>query len=259
MGLNTGILERLRSDRKSAGELGIWPMLAFRAGRLSRRHRAAFAKPEPLVSICIATYNRARLLMERSLASSLGQTYRNIEIIVVGDGCTDETAELMARVSDPRLRFINRDRRGDYAAEPELRWLMAGADAMNHGFSMARGDFITQLDDDDMHAPDRVEKLVSFAKETRSDLIFHPFEWEQQDGSWEVNEARRFQLGSVTNSSIFYHRHLLKCPFDKASIVRFREPGDWNRLRKLRYLGARIGRHPDTMLRHFRERGQYGR
>jgi glycosyltransferase involved in cell wall biosynthesis len=259
MGLNTGILERLRSNRKSADELGRAARIEFRRARHHADYRSVYEKPQPLVSICIATYNRAQLLLERSLASSLAQTYPNIEVIVIGDCCTDETAELMAQITDPRVRFLNRCPRGDYPAEPELRWMVAGADAMNHAFALARGDLVTHLDDDDLYAPDRVEKLVSFMKRTRADLVFHPFEWEQPDGSWQLNEAKRFQLGSVTNSSIIYHRWFLRHPYDKVSIIGCREPGDWNRLRKLRYLGARIARHPDATLRHFRERSQYGR
>lgn len=258
MALNTGILERLRNDRKSASELGLAAPIKFRLARRTTNYRAAYEKPEPLVSICIATYNRARLLMERSLASSLAQTYGNIEVIVVGDCCTDETPDMMSRVTDPRVRFINRPARGDYPAEPELRWMVAGADPLNTAFSMARGEFITQLDDDDMHTPDRVEKLVSLAKRTRADLVFHPFEWEQPDGSWRINAAERFQLGQVTSSAVFYHRWFLNYPVDKASALGFHEPADWNRMRKYRYLGARIVRHPERMLRHFRERGQYG-
>jgi glycosyltransferase involved in cell wall biosynthesis len=259
MRLNTGILERLRNDARSAAELGFRAKLAFHLARRTRAYRAAYEEPEPLVSICISTFNRARLLAERSVASSLAQTYPNIEVIVVGDGCTDETEAVMAGMTDPRLRFVNRDRRGDYAGEPELRWMMAGADAYNHALSLARGSFITHLDDDDTHAPDRVEKLVAFAKVTRADLIFHPFTSEAPDGTWEVNPAERLLMGRVTSSSIFYHRWFARYPADKASILRFREPGDWNRLRKIRYLGARIRRHPDVMLKHFRERGQYGR
>src|SRR5262249_1151961 len=53
--------------------------------------KAAHPLPaEPLVSVCVATYNRAGLLTERCLPSVLGQTYRRFELIVVGDGCTDE-------------------------------------------------------------------------------------------------------------------------------------------------------------------------
>src|SRR5690349_20591388 len=43
---------------------------------------------QPLVTVCVATFNRGRLLTERCIPSILGQTYRNLELIVVGDGCT---------------------------------------------------------------------------------------------------------------------------------------------------------------------------
>ena len=62
---------------------------------------------QPLVSVNVATYNRAKLLTERCIPSVLGQTYDNLELIVVGDGCTDETEELVAEIDDPRLTFVN--------------------------------------------------------------------------------------------------------------------------------------------------------
>jgi glycosyltransferase involved in cell wall biosynthesis len=253
--LNTGILERLRSDLRSQRELGIVAKLDFHRARLSSGYRAAFREPDPLVSICTATYNRAELLIERSLASSRAQTYPNIEIIVVGDGCTDDTAERMRAIADPRIRFVNLEREA-YPVDPDLRWMVAGAQAINHALGMARGTFVTQLDDDDTHAPDRVEKLVRFAQAERADLIYHPFAYETPEGEWLVNDAPRFQLAKVTSSSIFFHRWFLKYPYDRESILRHREPGDWNRMRKYRYLGARIRRHPEILLRHFRERSQ---
>ena len=258
MPLNTGILERLRSDARSARELGLMAKLKFHLARRSRAYQSVYEKDEPLVSICIATYNRAQLLMERSLASSLAQTYPDIEIIVVGDCCTDETAELMSKVTDPRVRFVNRAVRGEYPAEPMQRWRVAGADAMNDALAMARGDFITQLDDDDTHAQDRTEKLADLMRRTRADLVFHPFEFEDPNGAWQLNAAERFQVGKVTTSSIFFHRWLLRYPVDKGSSLRWQEPADWNRFRKYRYLGARIERHAEPMLRHFRERSQSG-
>jgi glycosyltransferase involved in cell wall biosynthesis len=233
--------------------------LRFRAARRGQAYRAAYHKPRPLVSICIPTFNRAELLLERAVASSLGQSYDNVEVIVVGDACTDDTPRLMGQIADSRLRFVNRTQRGEYPADPQLRWLVAGADPLNQAFSLANGDFITQLDDDDMHTPDRVEKLVEMARQTQADLIFHPFESEQTDGSWRTHTANSFQLGNVTSSSILFHRQLLEYKVDKASSIHFREPADWNRLRKFRYLGAKIVRHPDVMLRHFREQAQYGK
>lgn len=253
---NTGVLERIRSDARTARELGVRPVWDFRRARWSPAYREAYDKAEPLVSICTATFNRAELLLSRSVASSLGQTYRNIEVIVVGDGCTDDTPGRIAKINDPRLIFVNLPRREDYPGDQQLKWMVAGANAINHAFSLAKGDFITQLDDDDAHTPDRVEKLVAFAKETRADLIFHPFAFQLPNYEWAVQEAERFLFERVTSSSIFYHRWFLRYPADKASILRWQEPGDWNRMRKYRYLGARIRRHPDIMLHHYRERSQ---
>src|SRR5260370_22450535 len=55
----------------------------------------------PLVTVIVTTYNRSRLLTERCIPSILGQTYDNLELIVVGDGCTDDTEELVSQLNDP--------------------------------------------------------------------------------------------------------------------------------------------------------------
>ncbi|MDT9598895.1 glycosyltransferase family 2 protein [Sphingosinicella rhizophila] len=223
--------------------------------RSSAAYQNLFNQPHPLVTICIATYNRGPLLLERSVASSLRQTYRNIQVIVVGDCCTDDTARLMATVRDNRLSFVNLPERGNYPTEPLLRWMVAGSVPMNHALGLAEGAFVTHLDDDDEHGPDRVEKLLSFIQQERADLVYHPFRSENESGGWTVNEASRFARRNVTTSSIFYHRWFTDLGWDPLS-YRLREPGDWNRLRKIRFLGARTRRHPDILLSHFRERNQ---
>jgi glycosyltransferase involved in cell wall biosynthesis len=234
---------------------GLAARAEFRRHRATPEYQAVFDKPEPLVSVCIGTYNRAALLRDRSLRSSLNQTYRNIEIIVVGDACTDDTEKVMREVSDPRLRFVNLPQRGDYPTDPHLRWMVAGTAPVNHALSMARGDFITHLDDDDEHAPERVEVLLREIQERRCDLIYHPFRTETEEGAWKVNRARSFRYVSATTSSIFYHRYFREWPWDPLA-YRYREPGDWNRLRKIRFLGARITRDPRILLTHYRERTQ---
>jgi glycosyltransferase involved in cell wall biosynthesis len=247
--------QRMREEVRSAQDLGRGARRDFRRERASAEYRAAYAKPDPLVSICIATYNRAELLLERSLRSSMAQTYVNIEIIVVGDHCTDRTAELMAKVADTRVRFVNLEERGDYPDDPELRWMVAGTKPVNHALSLARGDFITHLDDDDEHSPERVEELLTRIVETRADLVYHPFRHETARGEWLINEAASFGHGRVTTSSIIYHNWFRHLGWDPHA-YRYREPGDWNRLRKFRFLGARFVRHPGVFLTHYRERNQ---
>jgi hypothetical protein len=126
---------------------------------------------------------------------------------------------------------------------------------MNHALSLATGDFITHLDDDDEHMPDRVEKLVRHIQQTRADIVFHPFWRETAPDTWSVNQAARFEYTRVTTSSIFYHRWFRAVPWDLEA-YRYHEPGDWNRLRKFLYLGANAVRYPEPLLRHYRERNQ---
>jgi len=107
----------------------------------------------PLVSVIIPTWNRRQLLRE-TLASVRAQTYGNWEIIVVDDGSSDGTREMVEGLAsaDRRVRFVRRER------EP------SGAPACrNIGLAAANGEFILFLDSDDLLRPTclefRVEKL----------------------------------------------------------------------------------------------------
>ena len=205
--------------------------------------------------MCIATYNRGELLLERSLKSILNQDYSNLQIVVVGDCCTDDTAERMAALADQRVEFINLPERGRYPDEPRLRWMVAGTVAVNHALSLARGEFITHLDDDDEQPRDRIRKLVAFIREKRADIVWHPFKYERIPDEWHINHAPKFAVNQVTTSSAFYHRWFKSIPWDIGA-WRYLEPGDWNRFRKFRYLGVHAERHPDVLLSHYRERNQ---
>ena len=207
----------------------------------------------PLVSVCIATYNRAQLLVERCLPSVLGQSYPHLEVIVVGDGCTDETAERVAALRDPRLRFLNLERRGDYPADSLRRWMVAGTPAVNKALARVRGELITHLDDDDEYLSERLEKLVAFIRDEDCDLVWHPFWYEDPDGRWLLNEAGAFAFSRVTTSSVLYRSWFKKIPWDPAA-HRLMEPGDWNRFRRLRYVGSVCRRFPEPLVRHYRER-----
>ncbi len=235
--MNDSLLDSWLKDRKTA------------------EYQTVFNEPEPLVSICIATYNRGKLLAERAIPSVLKQTYRNLELIVVGDDCQDDTEERLARIDDPRLTFINLDKRGAYPDDSYLHWTVAGIKPENHALSLAQGHFITHLDDDDFYPLDRIEKLLGFIQENRYDFVWHPFHYENKIGRWELIEAPEFAKGQITTSSVFYHRWFKHIPSD-ISAYRFKEPGDWNRFRKFRYLGVNAGRYPEPMLFHHKERGQ---
>jgi len=71
------------------------------------------------VSVVIPTYNRAGVV-EQAIACALGQTRRDLEVIVVDDGSTDDTAEGVGRLSDPRLHYLSRAHAGVSSARSQL-------------------------------------------------------------------------------------------------------------------------------------------
>lgn len=103
----------------------------------------------PLVSVIVATYNRAHLISQ-SIESILGQSYPYLELIVVSDGSTDETESLVLSFSDSRIRFIKLDHTGIPAI------------ARNRGIREARGKYVAFCDDDDLWLKDKLVKQISF-------------------------------------------------------------------------------------------------
>lgn len=253
-----GELANLRKevdDLRSRADLPPTLLDEFQTARATAEYQAAFTKPEPLVTVCVGTFNRAELVTTRCLASICAQTYRNLQIIVIGDACTDDTAARIAALGDPRITFRNLPTRSVYPTAPELRWMVAGSIPFNHALADAKGDFVTHLDDDDEFVPDRIARLLAFAQSERADMVWHPFWFEPPEGGWRVNPARGFLASQVTTSAVFYHGWLARVPWDP-NAYRYREPGDWNRFRKIRYLGAKCVRYPDPLTRHYRERAQ---
>jgi len=103
----------------------------------------------PKVSVVIATYNRARFLPE-TIESVLKQRFRDFELIVVDDGSTDETREVLRSYGD-RVRSFYQENRGPSAAR-------------NLGIRQARGQWIAIQDSDDLCTPDHLEVLFGFAE-----------------------------------------------------------------------------------------------
>jgi len=103
----------------------------------------------PTVSVVIAAYNRARFLPE-TIDSVLGQRFRDFELIVVDDGSTDETQQVLKPYGD-RVRYFYQENSGPSAAR-------------NLGVRHARGEWIAIQDSDDLSTPDHLESLFAFAE-----------------------------------------------------------------------------------------------
>lgn len=109
-----------------------------------------------LVSVIVPTYNRAHLL-PRALDSVLDQTHANLELIVVDDGSTDDTPEILAAYGD-RIRVICQANSGVSAAR-------------NAGIRASRGEFVALLDSDDTWTPDKITCQINFFKANPKALI----------------------------------------------------------------------------------------
>jgi len=98
------------------------------------------------VSIIIPAYN-AEKWIALAIDSVLGQSWTNLEVIVVDDGSKDATIEMVEEISDSRVRLIRQENRGASAAR-------------NRGLIAANGDFIQYLDADDWLSPDKIENQL---------------------------------------------------------------------------------------------------
>ncbi len=108
----------------------------------------------PLVSIVLPTHNGARYLRE-SVDSCLRQTHEHLELIVVNDGSTDETEEIVLSYQDPRIV---------YARHHPNRGLPR---TLNVGFALAQGDYLTWTSDDNYYADNAIEVMLRALQETR--------------------------------------------------------------------------------------------
>ncbi len=101
----------------------------------------------PKVSVVIPTYNRAHLI-SRAIQSVLDQTYQDLEIIIVDDGSTDNTEEIVKSFKDERIRFIRYDKNKGASA------------ARNTGIRASKGEYIAFQDSDDEWFPDKLEQQM---------------------------------------------------------------------------------------------------
>lgn len=102
---------------------------------------------QPLVTIYTITRNRADLL-PRAMKSILGQTYKNIEYLIIDSASTDNTEDVVNSFHDDRIRYIKLEENKTFGA------------CVNMAFDMATGKYVSELDDDDEYRLDKIEKQV---------------------------------------------------------------------------------------------------
>lgn len=111
------------------------------------------------VDVIIPSYNRAKTI-GRAIESVLNQTYPYVNVVVVDDGSSDNTEQIVKSYSDPRVKFFR---------HPKNRGACA---ARNTGIDNSTGEFIAFLDSDDAWFPEKIEKQLAFLQENNGEITF---------------------------------------------------------------------------------------
>jgi glycosyltransferase involved in cell wall biosynthesis len=194
---------------------------------------------DPLVTVRIATYSAGERL-SLAIESALRQTYRNVDVLVVGDQCDDATATVAQRYAADGVRFLNLPRRGQYPVLSRQRWMVAGAAPMNVALELARGDWIAPCDDDDMLTDDHVERLLDHALRHRLEFVWSRAALEASDGSWSRTAEDTFEEGQISHGSVLYSTELRFMRYNRRAYIS-RRPGDWDLWRRMRRAGVKMG------------------
>ena len=177
-----------------------------------------------LVSVLMVNYNRGITIGE-SIKSVLAQTYRELELIIVDDGSTDDSCTVIESFQDPRIKLyrLGRNEHISYAT--------------NYGFQKVTGTYLARIDSDDVWYPEKLEKQIAF-------LNSHPeykicFAWidlideygnninEQQKGLLQVFESK-FQGQSDCLRRFFFEGNCLSHPSVVMRTALMHEIGGFN-------------------------------
>ncbi|MFF2676983.1 glycosyltransferase [Arthrobacter koreensis] len=137
----------------------------------------------PLVTVAISTYNRADYLSE-SIYSVLAQTMQDFEIIIVDDGSSDNTKDVVASFNDERIRYIYQENSGISAAR-------------NRAADEARGLYTAVLDDDDLMTPWRLEKHFEHLTLGSHGTFGSFVNFDNSTGEMKLYASKRLNSGTV--------------------------------------------------------------
>ncbi|HET7443409.1 MAG TPA: glycosyltransferase family A protein [Solirubrobacterales bacterium] len=212
----------------------------LRAVRASEEYELAFSEEEPLVSFLIPTYTSYETLRDVALPSILGQTYSNLEVIVVGDSAPPETAAAIAAIGDPRVTYFNRPNRGPYPEDPAKRWYVIGTPPFNEALAMARGRWIAALGDDDAVRPTHTERLLASARERRLEHCYGLQQVNFPEGAPITLGKFPPELGEWGLQGAIYLAGLRFFEMELSDAI-YDEPNDWSLCRRMMRAGVRTG------------------
>jgi glycosyltransferase involved in cell wall biosynthesis len=161
---------------------------------------------KPFFSIIIPTYNRGELL-RKSIESVINQTFSNWELLVIDDGSTDNTKDIVLSYKDSRIKYI-------YQVNAER------SAARNNGIVHAMGTYVCFLDSDDYFTRERLQKLYNSIIALNSPVAFFytAIVFDRPDGMWKRPEVERGKTGvfdfiataTIGNPQVCIHNNILQ-------------------------------------------------
>jgi glycosyltransferase involved in cell wall biosynthesis len=145
----------------------------------------------PAVSVIIATYNRSQTL-RHAIQSVRNSLFTDWELIVVGDACTDDTAECVSAFGDPRIQFVNLPIRCGDQSGPN-----------NHGLALARGRYVAFLNHDDFYLPDHLTGCVTELEASGADLVWVPCAVAHKNAGSPGERPFSFALEGVPHNFVY--------------------------------------------------------
>src|SRR5262249_52951798 len=123
---------------------------------------------QPLISVTIVTYNHEKFIGE-AVASVLRQTFADFEAVVVDDGSTDRTGEIIRSFSDPRIRYLHQANQGP-------------SGATNTALAACRGKYVAFMAGDDVLHPERLRRQRETYQRGPTRLLFSGVEFIDEEG-----------------------------------------------------------------------------
>lgn len=206
------------------------------------------------ISVIVPIYNAQQYLKD-TINSLINQTLKNIEIILVNDGSTDNSKKICEEYAkrDERIILINKENGGQ-------------ADARNAGLNIAKGKYIMFLDADDLYELDSCEHMYNVIEDTKSDYVIGNYQMMDEDGTkWEkpafdIKEYQQFKINKndyqksffVMNSTVWnkiYSNQFLK---DNNIIFKVLSPSEDDYFTSLCYIKAKSGFYTSKVMYLYR-------
>jgi len=141
--------------------------------------------PSPTISVTMTTYNHEKYIGD-AIQSCLTQSFEDFELVIVNDGSTDQTDEIIRKFNDDRIIYISQNNQGPSAA-------------FNRAILASKGKYLVCFDGDDICYPNRLERQYEFISQSNSEVIFSQVDFIDDDGELIVDKEDGDEPFDFTN------------------------------------------------------------